>query len=349
MIIILINYYYFLYIQIMNNKPNENIELDILFDNIFQNKIYLDIPTSENEQSSYNSKLNHTKINNDIDNIFSDMKMKKYIDNNVLENIKNNHNIINNNIDENNDKINSLINKIKKDTIEDKYNKIIKNSNKYLTKQKNILDKKYKCNFLDEICKLMFIDINTFKTKIIEFINNENNLDYIKSLTKFHKKFKINVSNIIVKKNINLDITENKDFIKLISKVFNINLVIFKNGLYEIYSNQDNPSEYNIFNKYKIEFEKNDEIIVKYYYKYETDLTFDQWTDFKKFNIYPFYKLSNINSNINQNIKNYFDVKKIVKLKLNELKDLCSINNINSNDKKTNLQTNLLYIYNEFN
>jgi hypothetical protein len=333
----------------MNNKPNENIELDILFDNIFQNKIYLDIPTSENEQSSYNSKLNHTKINNDIDNIFSDMKMKKYIDNNVLENIKNNHNIINNNIDENNDKINSLINKIKKDTIEDKYNKIIKNSNKYLTKQKNILDKKYKCNFLDEICKLMFIDINTFKTKIIEFINNENNLDYIKSLTKFHKKFKINVSNIIVKKNINLDITENKDFIKLISKVFNINLVIFKNGLYEIYSNQDNPSEYNIFNKYKIEFEKNDEIIVKYYYKYETDLTFDQWTDFKKFNIYPFYKLSNINSNINQNIKNYFDVKKIVKLKLNELKDLCSINNINSNDKKTNLQTNLLYIYNEFN
>lgn len=333
----------------MNNKPNENIELDILFDNIFQNKIYLDIPTSENEQSSYNSKLNHTKINNDIDNIFSDMKMKKYIDNNVLENIKNNHNIINNNIDENNDKINSLINKIKKDTIEDKYNKIIKNSNKYLTKKINILDKKYKCNFLDEICKLMFIDINTFKTIIIEFINNENNLDYIKSLTKFHKKFKINVSNIIVKKNINLDITENKDFIKLISKVFNINLVIFKNGLYEIYSNQDNPSEYNIFNKYKIEFEKNDEIIVKYYYKYETDLTFDQWIDFKKFNIYPFYKLSNINSNINQNIKNYFDVKKIVKLKLNELKDLCSINNINSNDKKTNLQTNLLYIYNEFN
>lgn len=333
----------------MNNKPNENIELDILFDNIFQNKIYLDIPTSENEQSSYNNKLNHTKINNDIDNIFSDMKMKKYIDNNVLENIKNNHNIINNNVDENNDKINSLITKIKKDTIEDKYNKIIKNSNKYLTKEKNILDKKYKCNFLDEICKLMFIDINTFKTRIIEFINNENNLDYIKSLTKFHKKFKINVSNIIVKKNINLDITENKDFIKLISKIFNINLVIFKNGLYEVYSNQDNPSEYNIFNKYKIEFEKNDEIIVKYYYKYETDLTFDQWTDFKKFNIYPFYKLSNINSNINQNIKNYYDVKKIIKLKLNELKDLCSINNINSNDKKTNLQTNLLYIYNEFN
>lgn len=333
----------------MNNKPNENIELDILFDNIFQNKIYLDIPTSENEQSSYNNKLNHTKINNDIDNIFSDMKMKKYIDNNVLENIKNNHNIINNNADENNDKINSLITKIKKDTIEDKYNKIIKNSNKYLTKEKNILDKKYKCNFLDEICKLMFIDINTFKTRIIEFINNENNLDYIKSLTKFHKKFKINVSNIIVKKNINLDITENKDFIKLISKIFNINLVIFKNGLYEIYSNQDNPSEYNIFNKYKIEFEKNDEIIVKYYYKYETDLTFDQWTNFKKFNIYPFYKLSNINSNINQNIKNYYDVKKIIKLKLNELKDLCSINNINSNDKKTNLQTNLLYIYNEFN
>lgn len=333
----------------MNNKPNENIELDILFDNIFQNKIYLDIPTSENEQSSYNNKLNHTKINNDIDNIFSDMKMKKYIDNNVLENIKNNHNIINNNVDENNDKINSLITKIKKDTIEDKYNKIIKNSNKYLTKEKNILDKKYKCNFLDEICKLMFIDINTFKTRIIEFINNENNLDYIKSLTKFHKKFKINVSNIIVKKNINLDITENKDFIKLISKIFNINLVIFKNGLYEVYSNQDNPSEYNIFNKYKIEFEKNDEIIVKYYYKYETDLTFDQWTNFKKFNIYPFYKLSNINSNINQNIKNYYDVKKIIKLKLNELKDLCSINNINSNDKKTNLQTNLLYIYNEFN
>lgn len=349
MIIILINYNYFLYIQIMNNKPNENIELDILFDNIFQNKIYLDIPTSENEQSSYNNKLNHTKINNDIDNIFSDMKMKKYIDNNVLENIKNNHNIINNNADENNDKINSLITKIKKDTIEDKYNKIIKNSNKYLTKEKNILDKKYKCNFLDEICKLMFIDINTFKTRIIEFINNENNLDYIKSLTKFHKKFKINVSNIIVKKNINLDITENKDFIKLISKIFNINLVIFKNGLYEVYSNQDNPSEYNIFNKYKIEFEKNDEIIVKYYYKYETDLTFDQWTNFKKFNIYPFYKLSNINSNINQNIKKYFDVKKIIKLKLNELKDLCSINNINSNDKKTNLQTNLLYIYNEFN
>ena len=327
------------------------ISLDVLNNNIFQNKIYLDIPTSKYIQGSYD-KLEHIKLSDKIDDIFNKIKLTNYVNNDFFSN--------KNILDISNEKSskkeieNKLIDKIKEDNDIDKFEEIIKNSDKFIKKyNKGFLDKKYQTNFMTEICELMFIDLNTFKTQIISYINNEENIEYLRNLTKFYKKFKTEISTILVKKNINEDITDNDNFLKLISKIFDINIIIFKNGLYKLYTNQTNPTEFNLFNKYKLEFNKDDKQIIKYYYKYCKLLNLNEWEKFKTFNIYNFYKNNitkqNKESNIKLIIKEYKCVNSIIKMKVDKLKDLSSINNLTTNHKKIDLQNNLLYIYNEFN
>jgi hypothetical protein len=351
----------------------DNISSEELYNNIFQNKIYLEIPDNEFVQKKYD-KLEHIKLNNKINDIFNKIKLtnyinndnlkliinydndfndisikKKQIDDKLIEKIKNDNNIDKfENIIKNNDKF------IKKNNNIDKFENIIKNSDKFIKKNnRDFLDKKYQGNFITELCELMFIDLNTFKTQIINYINNKENIDYLISLTKFYKKFRTEISTILVKKNINEDITNNYNFLKLISKIFDINIIIFKNGLYKLYTSQKNPKEFNLFNKYKLEFDKDDKQIIKYYYKYCNLLNLNEWLEFKNFNIYNFYKNSitkiNKESNIKLIIKEYKCVNSIIKMKVDKLKDLSSINNLTTNHKKIDLQNNLLYIYNEFN
>jgi hypothetical protein len=331
----------------------DNISIEELYNNIFQNKIYLDISNNKFVQKQYD-KLDHIKLNNNIDDIFNKIKLTNYIYNDNLKLINNYNKNIDNNSFEKKQIDTKLINKIKEDNNIDKFEDIIKNSDKFIKKyNRGFLDKKYQANFMTEICELMFIDLNTFKTQIISYINNEENIEYLRSLTKFYKKFKTEISTMLVKKNINEDITDNDNFLKLISKIFDINIIIFKNGLYKLYTNQTNPTEFNLFNKYKLELNKDDKQIIKYYYKYCKLLNLNEWEKFKTFNIYNFYKNNitkqNKESNIKLIIKEYKCVNSIIKMKVDELKDLSSINNLTTNHKKIDLQNNLLYIYNEFN
>ena len=369
----------------------DNISIEELYDNIFQNKIYLEIPNNEFVQKNYD-KLEHIKLNDNIDDIFNKIKLTNYIHNDNLKLINNNNknfdnnnknfdnnnkNFDNNNknFDNNNNSFDNnnknfdnnnnnsfekkqidtkLIDKIKEDNNIDKFEAIIKNSDKFIKKiNRGFLDKIYQTNFMTELCELMFIDLNTFKTQIISYINDEENIEYLRSLTKFYKKFKTEISTMLVKKNINEDITNNDNFLKLISKIFDINIIIFKNGLYKLYTNQINPTEFNLFNKYKLEFNKDDKQIIKYYYKYCKLLNLNEWQKFKTFNIYNLYnnniKKQNKDNNIKLIIKKYKCINSIIKMKVDELKDLSSINNLTTNHKKIDLQNNLLYVYNEFN
>ena len=331
----------------------DNISIEELYDNIFQNKIYLDISNNKFVQKNYD-KLEHIKLNDNIDDIFNKMKLTNYIDNDNLKLINNYNKNIDKNCFEKKQIETKLIDKVKEDNDIDKFEDIIKNSDKFIKKNnRGFLDKKYQSNFMTEICELMFIDLNTFKTQIINYINNEENIEYLRSLTKFYKKFKNEISTMLVKKNINEDITDNHNLLKLISKTFDINIIIFKNGLYKLYTNQTNPTEFNLFNKYKLEFNKDDKQIIKYYYKYCKLLNLNEWGKFKTFNIYNFYKNNitkqNKESNIKLIIKEYKCVNSIIKMKVDELKNLSSINNLTTNHKKIDLQNNLLYIYNEFN
>jgi hypothetical protein len=246
------------------------MEIQNLYDNITNNKIYLDI-------KDYTPQI--TPVTNN-DNIFNDISLKHILNTTKLDKPK----------------------KLRIDNTE--------------APIKNEEVKKYKFitnSLLSELGSLVLLEENEIKDKIKEYVNSVSSNDYLKTLSRSYKKLRIDVNNILVK---NLDSYIFNEVFYIICKVFSINLIVLNNNN-KIYSDYviDNTYDYCIFNE--ITNDKNKNYIFKETIKNES---------------IPSY-LNNYNKKL--------ELSKLKQLKVDELKELCNIYNINSNQKKQDLLKDL--------
>lgn len=257
-----------------------------LYNNINNNKVYLDIPKCKYEQS-INSKNNYV----DYDKIFNNMSLR-FIKNNTSS-TKNITEIIK--------------------------NKEVKNI-KPITNNKNIRFEKD--SFVDELSKLLMKRNKEIRDEIKDFVISRENLDYIKTLTRSHKKFIIDINNLLLNENLDRFLTDH--LLIVICKIYNINIVIFKNDIYKKYiNNEDN--DYYVFEKYIKNTEKSKFI------NYRLDTS-----------------IQDINEFMN-NKKKYVDEKEFKNMKVDELREYAHKNNIVSTQKKTILLEELNNIYKIYN
>lgn len=264
-----------------------------LYENININKVYLDIPNSSFEQS-----INTDNDNKDYNTIFSNIslghiKNKSGIPVSNIQITKNNNEITKNN------KINS----------QNDYNI---NSNFKFKKD----------SFIDELSNLLMKNNREIRNEIKEFVNSSKNLEYLKELTRSHKKFIIDIHNLLVNDNIDKIITDN--LLIIICKLYNINIIIAKENIYKIYENIDS-NDYYVFEKH-----------IK---KTETS----KYINFKL--------LDNIENKDDylKNKKIYKSEKELKNMKIDELRNLANQNNIISTKKKLDLMNELNKIYNIYN
>lgn len=260
-----------------------------LYENITINKIYLDIPNSRFEQSIINN--NNKK---DYDNIFNNISLN-YIKNNSNKLISNIEITKNNKIQSYND--NNITNNFKFE----------------------------KDSFINELSNLLMKNTREIRNEIKNFVNSSENLDYLKKLTRSYKKFIIDIHNLLVNDNIDKIITDN--LLIIICKLYNINIIIFKENIYKIYEN-NNSSDYYVFEKYIKNNENN------------------------KNNKYINFRLIDSIKNINDFLKEkkiYKDEKELKNMKLDELRNLANKNKIVSTKKKIDLINELNKIYNLYN
>ena len=287
-----------------------------LYENITINKIYLDIPNSRFEQS-----INNNNNKKDYDNIFNNISLN-YIKNNSNKLISNIEITKNNKIQSYND--NNITNNFKFE----KDNNITNNFK--FEKDNNITNyfKFEKDSFINELSNLLMKNTREIRNEIKNFVNSSENLDYLKKLTRSYKKFIIDIHNLLVNDNIDKIITDN--LLIIICKLYNINIIIFKENIYKIYEN-NNSSDYYVFEKYIKNNENNKN---------------------NKNNKYINFRLIDSIKNINDFLKEkkiYKDEKELKNMKLDELRNLANKNKIVSTKKKIDLINELNKIYNLYN
>ena len=143
-----------------------------LYDNIVNNKVYLEIPNCEFEQSIdiHTEKKNYNSL---FDNI-----SLNYIKKKSTNNIVNYDSFLNVEITKNNPNVNE--------------NKIVDNTNN----KTNTIDFKFeKDSFINELSKLLMKNNREIRNEIKDFVNSTNNQDYLKQLTRSYKKFIIDIHN----------------------------------------------------------------------------------------------------------------------------------------------------------
>ena len=266
-----------------------------LYNNITNNKIYLNISDS-NFNQSIGTCLNNNNENNNYDNIFENISLK-YIKNNNCS-----------------------------------INRIGFTKNKISVKAEHTLDtldNYKKDSFINELASLLMKNNRDIRNEIKDFVNSNDNLEYLKELTRSYKKFRINIHNILLNENIDKIITD--ELLTIICKVYDINIIITKDNIYKIYKSSNNTalglSNYYIFKKYiRVNSEKNTKSIN--------------------------FKLLDTNEDITDYLKNkkkYIDEKELKNMKIDELRKLGNDNNINSNQKKAILVEELSNIYEIYN
>ena len=269
-----------------------------LYENITINKIYLDIPNSRFEQS-----INNNNNKKDYDNIFNNISLN-YIKNNSNKLISNIEITKNNKIQSYND--NNITNNFKFE----------------------------KDSFINELSNLLMKNTREIRNEIKNFVNSSENLDYLKKLTRSYKKFIIDIHNLLVNDNIDKIITDN--LLIIICKLYNINIIIFKENIYKIYEN-NNSSDYYVFEKYIKNNENNEN---------------NENNKNNKNNKYINFRLIDSIKNINDFLKEkkiYKDEKELKNMKLDELRNLANKNKIVSTKKKIDLINELNKIYNLYN
>jgi len=281
-----------------------------LYENITINKIYLDIPNSRFEQS-----INNNNNKKDYDNIFNNISLN-YIKNNSNKLISNIEITKNNKIQSYND--NNITNNFK------------------FEKDNNITNnfKFEKDSFINELSNLLMKNTREIRNEIKNFVNSSENLDYLKKLTRSYKKFIIDIHNLLVNDNIDKIITDN--LLIIICKLYNINIIIFKENIYKIYEN-NNSSDYYVFEKYIKNNENNEN---------------NENNKNNKNNKYINFRLIDSIKNINDFLKEkkiYKDEKELKNMKLDELRNLANKNKIVSTKKKIDLINELNKIYNLYN
>lgn len=272
-----------------------------LYDNIVNNKVYLEIPNCEFEQSidihtekkDYNSlfdniSLNYIRNNNSINNL---IKYNSFTD---VEITKNNPNV--------------------------NENKIVDNTNN----KTNTIDFKFeKDSFINELSKLLMKNSREIRNEIKDFVNSTNNQDYLKQLTRSYKKFIIDIHNLLINENLDKLLTDN--LLTIISKLYTINIIIFKDNIYKIYKSAE-TNDYYVFKKHIRNTDRN------------------KYINFKLVEL----DIDNIDNYLCDK-KIYIDEKKFKNMKVDELRVLANKNNIVSTQKKSILVEELCKIYNMYN
>lgn len=283
-----------------------------LYNNITNNKVYL------------NCSINDSKYIQSIGNIGSKPNNDDIFDDICLEYIKNSNNNDNdNNVNDNNDNDNNDIDNNDNDNknlIED----IIVNNTKPIIKNIKNLNEYIDDSFINELSNMMMKDNRELRTELKNYVNN--NLNYIKTLTKFYKKFLIDINNILVQTNIDYHINDN--LLNIVVKLYNINILIKKNKIYKLYKINEDDVIY-IFNKYSKNINNNKLIN----YRYDTKISLTDFNEIKEEEKYV----------------EYIDEKVIKNMKVIELKELCKNKRINEKLKKNDLINELQKYYNKYN
>ena len=255
-----------------------------------------------------------------LDNLYT------YINNNkIYVNFDNNNNDNNNNTDNNTDiNIQNIFKNIR-------YNKIIKNNNiKFI---KNNIE--YSENtFLKELTYYLYLrnqihsdSIYIFQNILKDFINSSTGITYLKTLKRGYKKLQINLNELLINTNLDKVLFKNSEIIYIISKFFNINIIIIDNNIYNKFE-INNINDYLIFKIYSTNDNTDNTTNM---YKLENTLSFNDVTILLK------------------DLIIFKSEKELKKLKLNELKELCKNLKLNNNHTKNNLIDNLIKKYNKYN
>jgi hypothetical protein len=210
----------------------ESICNNDLYDNIINNKVYLEIPNCKFEQS-----IDVHTEKNDYNSLFDNISLN-YIRNN---------NSINNLI-----KYNSLSDvEITRNNTAVVENKIVRNSNKK-NDTKNFRFEKD--SFINELSKLLMKNNREIRNEIKDFVNSINNQSYLKQLTRSYKKFIIDIHNLLINENLDKVLTDN--LLTIICKLYTINIIIFKDNIYKIYKSAE-TNDYYVFEKHIRNIDRN--------------------------------------------------------------------------------------------
>ena len=194
-----------------------------LYENIVNNKVYLEIPNCKFEQS-----INSPKKKN-YDTLFDNISLNHIKNINSINSIVNYDSFLNVEITRNNSVDNKTIN----NTINNKT---------------NIIDFKFEKNsFINELSKLLMKNNREIRNEIKDFVNSISNQDYLKQLTRSYKKFIIDIHNLLINENLDKVLTDN--LLNIISKLYTINIIIFKDNIYKIYKTAD-TNDYYVFEKH---------------------------------------------------------------------------------------------------
>ena len=210
------------------------VELNDIYSNINNNKVFLDLP--ESFEIDYKEK----------EDVFNNINFKSIMNYKDVNFIKNNNNIdllqsLNKSSDKTNDKSSDKTTDKSNDKTTDKFpNNSSENSIKYKFK---------KNSFFEELSDLVFLDFREIKDCLTDYINCNDGLLYLKELSRFHKKLQRDLNNLLLEQN--LDNLLSDDLIKLICKKFNINILIENSNcnIYKIY--KINSEDFYIFNTFK--------------------------------------------------------------------------------------------------
>lgn len=289
-----------------------------LYNNITNNKVYLNCSIND---SKYIQSIGNIGSKPNNDDIFDDICLE------YIKNSNNNENIINDNNNDKNIIINDNVNN--ENNINDNGNKIliediIVNNTKPIIKNVKNLNEYIDDSFINELSNMMMKDNRELRTELKNYVNN--NLNYIKTLTKFYKKFLIDINNILVQTNIDYHINDN--LLNIVVKLYNINILIKKNKIYKLYKINEDDVIY-IFNKYSKNINNNKLIN----YRYDTKISLTDFNEIKEEEKYV----------------EYIDEKVIKNMKVIELKELCKNKRINEKLKKNDLINELKKYYNKYN
>ena len=214
------------------------VELNDIYSNINNNKVFLDLP--ESFEIDYKEK----------EDVFNNINFKSIMNYKDVNFIKNNNNIdllqnLNKTSDKTNDKSNDKSNDKTNDKSTDKTTYKFSNNS-----AENSIKCKFKKNsFFEELSDLVFLDFREIKDCLTDYINCNDGLLYLKELSRFHKKLQRDLNNLLLEQN--LDNLLSDDLIKLICKKFNINILI-ENSNYNIYKiYKINSEDFYIFNTFK--------------------------------------------------------------------------------------------------
>ena len=298
-----------------------------LYNNITNNKVYLNCSIND---SKYIQSIGNIESKPNNDDIFDDICLEyiKNSNNNDNVNNDNDNNDNDNNLNVNNDNDNN-VNYNNDNNINDNGNKIliediIVNNTKPIIKNIKNLNEYIDDSFINELSNMMMKDNRELRTELKDYVNN--NLNYIKTLTKFYKKFLIDINNILVQTNIDYHINDN--LLNIVVKLYNINILIKKNKIYKLYKINEDDVIY-IFNKYSKNINNNKLIN----YRYDTKISLTDFNEIKEEEKYV----------------EYIDEKVIKNMKVIELKELCKNKRINEKLKKNDLINELQKYYNKYN